>query len=738
MSNGARPFYILITLFAFVQIISHLWPKHHSRSSSPIGSLLFKRAESESECEDVWLHDDRCAFVEEHCTNLSGLINYPHLYFCNLSSLPALALIIMGVWMIFLFALVGVAASDFFCPNLNTIAKKLHLSESVTGVTFLAFGNASPDIFSTFSAVGSGSSTLAVGEVVGAASFVTSVVVGSMAIVKPFKVSRAPFLRDLIFFTGCIVFILYVVVTKKITLVQSILLLVAYTAYVTVVIFGNWKRKRVPQPQAAQEDNDPERAHVVDDAPQAPGSNSREGQFLNPQQEQTNTSDVPPVSSSTQLVTLNRPESTLSSFDPSYNPKSSARRCPAIVIDTAQPSSYPTGHEKRGGYTAVKRGSNESSRENSPSHYGHPDPSHSQFQQALLHHLLILPDRSDPMNRPRSPIFQDPPGRSFQDSIPKISFKQRCALVFKDWVVPVYFPTILGWSDKKWYSKIVAVASIPIVLVLTLTLPVVDLSEYEGEENTTSHPAEVAVTENSPEGSSVKIEDQERPYNGWCQVASMIQVVLAPVFITAVVSTAANKGHMAILGALGGGLLVSVLIFLFSTEETPPRFYEALAFVGFLVAMTWIFLVANEVVGILQAYGLILGVSDAILGLTVFAMGNSLGDLVANVTIAKMGFPRMALSACFGGPLLNMLVGLGISGVYVTLKTKEDIPLEISPTLFVSLVAVLLTMLGMFVVVPRNGYVFARWWGWTLVAVYIVSMAINVILEVKHTRPLLS
>ncbi|KAF9991213.1 hypothetical protein BGZ75_002841 [Mortierella antarctica] len=591
MSAGARPFYILITLFAFVQIISHLWPKHHSRSSSPIGSLLFKRAEPESKCEDVWLHDDRCAFVTENCKDTDGMINYPILYFCNLSSLPALALIIMGAWMIFLFALVGVAASDFFCPNLNTIAKKLHLSESVTGVTFLAFGNASPDIFSTFSAIGSGNSTLAVGEVVGAASFVTSVVVGSMAIAKPFKVSRAPFLRDLIFFTGCIVFILYVVVTKKITLVQSIILLVAYAVYVTVVVF--WKRKRVSQPQAALEDTDPDHAHGDAHAPDAPDNNPREGQFLNSQQEQPHTSDGPPVTSSTQLVTLNRPDSILSSFDPSYNPKSSARRCPAIVIDTAQPSSYPAGHEKRGGYTA--------------------------------------------------------------DNIPKTSFRKRCALVFNDWVVPVYFPTILGWSDKKWYSKILAVASIPIVLVLTLTLPVVDLSEYPSEDNTVVHPAESAVEENTPEGTAIKLEDQERPYNGWCKVASMIQVVLAPVFITAVVTNAANKGHMAILGALGGGLFVSVLIFLFSTEETPPRFYEALAFVGFLVAMTWIFVVANEVVEILQAYGMILGVSHAILGLTVFAIGNSLGDLVANVTIAKMGFPRMALSACFGGPLLTTM-----------------------------------------------------------------------------------
>ena len=33
--------------------------------------------------------------------------------------------------------------------------------------------------------------------------------------------------------------------------------------------------------------------------------------------------------------------------------------------------------------------------------------------------------------------------------------------------------------------------------------------------------------------------------------------------------------------------------------------------------------------------------------------GNSLGDFVANVTIAKMGFPTMAMSACFGGPMLS-------------------------------------------------------------------------------------
>ena len=35
-------------------------------------------------------------------------------------------------------------------------------------------------------------------------------------------------------------------------------------------------------------------------------------------------------------------------------------------------------------------------------------------------------------------------------------------------------------------------------------------------------------------------------------------------------------------------------------------------------------------------------------------------DLVADYTMAKQGYPGMAISACFGGPLLNLLLGIGI------------------------------------------------------------------------------
>ncbi|KAF8935629.1 hypothetical protein BGZ58_004907 [Dissophora ornata] len=681
-----------------------------------------------------WIYSDMCAYVEEFCgDNPAGLINYLHFYFCSLGSLHAFALILMVIWMIFLFALVGVAASDFFY------------------------------IFSTFSAFNAGSGTLAVGEIVGAASFITSIVVGSMTIIKPFKVSRAPFFRDTLYLTGCIIFMLYMVVTKTITFVQSVLLIAVYVSYVSIVLFADWRRKRAISRQALA-------ASGSDSTTERDGSNNRNrsesddsnsvkrdeeaGTPTVAQERTTATTTAEPEEGhdyiasefGTQMVTLPmRPVLDIHSpsSNPSYHPKAPARRCPAIVIDTTNSSATLLSHDatrdkkRNSEYSIIISRSSDENNHLGPSLDDDPnhDPSYPQLQQALLHHSLILPDRHDPTNKPKSPIFLEPPGGSFQNNIPAVSYRRRFVIIFRDWIKPVYFPTLLGWNEKSWILRVLAVGSIPIVLLLTLTLPVVDIAEDDKVAEDSARQVQHAQDpfRSSEDTASSDRSRQEGPYNGWCQIATMIQMVIAPVFMTAVITSAAGESYVAILIALGVGIVLSGLIFNFSTEEEPPRFYEALAFFGFLVSMAWIFIVANEVVGILQAFGMILGVSDAILGLTVFAMGNSLGDLVANITIAKMGFPRMAFSACFGGPLLNMLLGVGICGTYVTLKTGADIPLQISPTLLVSSGGVLVTMLAGMVVVPRSGYVLRRWWGFFLVGVYVVCMVTNVILEVKMT-----
>ena len=51
----------------------------------------------------------------------------------------------------------------------------------------------------------------------------------------------------------------------------------------------------------------------------------------------------------------------------------------------------------------------------------------------------------------------------------------------------------------------------------------------------------------------------------------------------------------------------------------------------------------------------------AILGLTVLAIGNSVGDWVADTAVARAGKPGMGIASCFGSPLLNDVLGLSVA-----------------------------------------------------------------------------
>jgi solute carrier family 24 (sodium/potassium/calcium exchanger), member 6 len=156
-----------------------------------------------------------------------------------------------------LFSTIGIAASEFFCPNLATLSQALRMSESMAGVTFLALGNGSPDLFSTFAAMKVGSGGLAIGELIGAAFFITSVVAGSMAIVKPFKVSRRSFLRDALFFAGAVGFSVGLLADGKVSAWETSFMIAYYVVYVTFVMVATWywhkhSKKRRAESRARQ------------------------------------------------------------------------------------------------------------------------------------------------------------------------------------------------------------------------------------------------------------------------------------------------------------------------------------------------------------------------------------------------------------------------------------------------------------------------------------------------------
>jgi sodium/potassium/calcium exchanger 6 len=210
-----------------------------------------------SQCQPIAVPvEDQCKVVRDFCPTSDTFLSIPYLqtYFCASPTSQPFVFIGLLFWLVFLFSTLGISASDFFCPNLATIAQLLNLDENVAGVTFLAFGNGSPDVFATFSALRTNSGSLAIGELLGAASFIVSCVVGSMCIIKPFRVNRGPFLRDSAFFTVAVSILLLILLDGWIYAWEAAILVLLYFVYVFTVVIGSWwehkrENKRLLQAQ---------------------------------------------------------------------------------------------------------------------------------------------------------------------------------------------------------------------------------------------------------------------------------------------------------------------------------------------------------------------------------------------------------------------------------------------------------------------------------------------------------
>lgn len=220
-------------------------------SGRDVGPLL----NEEEQCRRVHRSNNQCHYIKKHCPDdEGGFGTYLDLYYCKLSHAKPIAFTILILWLGLLFSTIGIAASDFFCINLSTIASILGMSESMAGVTLLAFGNGSPDVFSTFAAMSTNSGSLAVGELMGAAVFITSVVAGSMALIKPFHVARKSFVRDVGFFIVAAGFSFSFLWDGRLQLWECIAMVIYYVVYVGFVVAWHWwigRRRREREKQAA-------------------------------------------------------------------------------------------------------------------------------------------------------------------------------------------------------------------------------------------------------------------------------------------------------------------------------------------------------------------------------------------------------------------------------------------------------------------------------------------------------
>ncbi|KAK8966923.1 Cation/calcium exchanger 5 [Platanthera guangdongensis] len=181
-------------------------------------------------------------------------------------------------------------------------------------------------------------------------------------------------------------------------------------------------------------------------------------------------------------------------------------------------------------------------------------------------------------------------------------------------------------------------------------------------------------------------------------------------------------------------LFVSIFLAIvhFILENEPPESeHTPTAVAAFVMSVVWISTMAGELLNCLSAIGTILDLPPAILGLTVLAWGNSVGDLVADVALARAGQPATAMAGCFAGPMFNMLVGLGSALVMETISLYPgSFHLQLHVGIVVAFAFLLLSLMGSLLVVAWFRFRVPRFWGYTLIGLYLAFTALSLSIAV--------
>ncbi|KAL5037831.1 hypothetical protein RTP6_005203 [Batrachochytrium dendrobatidis] len=565
------------------------------------------------------------------------LIDYLSIYQTTFKSSPILGSLFLCLALIFLFVALASTAELFFCPNLSSIATLLGMPESVSGVTLAALGNGAGDLFATFAAFRTDKIPLALGELYGAATFISFLIAGLVCIIRPSKLPRRPFVRDVIAFIGAAILVNVFVVSGEIDLIKGCALVGYYLLYVLVVIVGVWISQRKMHEMSSHASS--VRALIQESTPQ-----------LGDLDDNTSTTE------NRSLLIAEFPDTRLSNM--------------SLVEEADFDADFFLPHLRIQKLASTYFLSN---RSRSPTHeHNFSDSNHISSSDTL------------------SNAYRPPRRQASEDEVlsyaPVVTPPDRydCITTFLKSTLMLAVPVVTKWHRMTVLHRLHSIVASPLVLILTLTAPVVHEQYLDGymcisDSLLEQRESLLMDTEADMEDGHIHVLDQEEKMIPGLVMTQMffLPMVLCLYFEVYLVNVVIveDSVYIPVWGvSIIFGIVLSALTWWMVIPRISSRWILVfLAVMGFGVSMLFVATVSNELIGLLEAIGVLSGLSPTILGLTLFALGNSIGELVTNIQIARMGYPTMAIGACYGGPMLNIVLGVGVSSLYMVIKTGHAV-----------------------------------------------------------------
>mmetsp|Transcript_1163 Transcript_1163/g.2414 ORF Transcript_1163/g.2414 Transcript_1163/m.2414 type:complete len:829 (-) Transcript_1163:186-2672(-) len=610
----------------------------------------------------------RCRYAQ---TCESDGILFPFI-FCNNSVFSTTSWLIMLspfllLGLTILFRLLGTTAEDYFSPSLEMFSLKLGLPPRFAGVTLLALGNGAADVSATINAIASDPENgylMSLGALTGAAMFITTCIAGAVIVVNEGLVCRGALVRD-VAMLGITVTVVGLELRKgEVGPGTERTFISIYIAFVLTVLVADIYHRAVMLPRIQKQLEMRERERQVEAEKWA---STRAGEVLNSYATAGGSradrleGDLNPADKNEGDVSAPIGQSDTYAFENNRSPLEGA------VGDIRSCASAPPQLEEMGGPAMGNRALNavllalsnynenddmeDSGMDNNrPNGWGVESTSEggkSWDRPVVLHGADGILTRhhghhhgveeEDGMDAFQSPyrVMEDMDlvdrlcVQEGSIGIPNVNWhgafqdgKQELIVHFRQcWM------DIFDDEDNSALDKLLLVCEFPFTVFRKLSISI--------------------------------------PCDGsYCRALVAISLAFSPIWAAVYLmeNFDINLWGLEILIMLSIMLFFGLMVLRFAPtgDGTMSTIVAVpIALYGFMVAATWIDAIADKLVALLEFLGLLLRINKAILGLTILAWGNSMADLSANLTMARKGLANMAITACFAGPVFNILVGLG-------------------------------------------------------------------------------